>query len=141
VRKPTVVQFEITGNNGAVLHDFYAGLFGWETRDTGTANYGRILSREAGLSGAIGESWDGGPGQLTIFVEVDDLEVALARAEELGGRVISAPPRAEHSKAEATGRYYQVASANIRFAFVADPAGHVIGLSQGLQRGLEAFER
>ena len=36
-------------------------------------------------------------------------------------------------------RAYEVAEAGISFSFVADPEGHVIGLSQGLQHALGAF--
>ena len=122
---PTVIQFEITGPHGGALQHFYAHLFDWPIQQTGTAGYGRVPPAAGSIPGAIGPSWDGGPGQLTVYVEVDDLDATLARAVELGGRLVGAPV----AKPEA----------NLRFAFVADPAGHVIALAQGLQAALERF--
>ena len=122
---PAVIQFEITGPDGAALQQFYARLFDWPIQQTGTSGYGRVPPTAGSIPGAVGPSWDGGPGQLTIYVEVDDLDATLARAVELGGRPVGAPL----AKPEA----------NLRFAFVADPAGHVIALAQGLQAALERF--
>lgn len=46
---PSVVQFEITGQNSATLQRFYARLFGWPMRETGSSDYARVLAREAGI--------------------------------------------------------------------------------------------
>lgn len=78
---------------------------------------------------------------MTILVEMADLEETLSLAEELGGTVIGASSGRAGQKAQWRGRYYEVPQAGIRFAYVADPEGHVVGLAQGLQRGLELFER
>jgi predicted enzyme related to lactoylglutathione lyase len=138
--KPVVVQFEITGSNGAALKRFYSGLFGWESdqRTRTTPNFSRTLSKETGLAGAIADSWDGGPGQVTVFVDVADLEATLVGAEELGGRVLPTAPR-QGGPVEARGQYYDVPARGMRFAYVADPEGHVIGVAQGLQHALELF--
>jgi predicted enzyme related to lactoylglutathione lyase len=121
MNKPAVVQFEITGQDSAALQRFYSGLFGWEIHPTTTPGYGRVRPGAQGISGAIGGSWEGGAGQLTVFVEVTNLHEALSRAAELGGQVI--------------GGLQAVPQTGMTFAYVADPAGHVVGLSQGLQRG------
>jgi predicted enzyme related to lactoylglutathione lyase len=135
-----VVQFEITGRDSVALRRFYAILFGWTMRTTGSLAYSRVLSDDAGIPGAVGDSWDGGPGQATIVVEVDNLEGTLDLAEVLGGKAIGASATRDGQKAEWRGRYYEVPQTGIRFAYVADPDGHVVGIAQGLQRALAQFE-
>ena len=137
MRKPLVVQFEITGRDPGRLHSFYRSLFGWQLQDTAgghSADYKRTSAAESGIPGAIGptrsgpnaareQDWDGGSGQLTVYVEVDDIEEAVSQAEALGGTVVS-------PVFEARGRQLLV-------AFIADPEGHVIGLSQGLRNAIK----
>src|SRR6266571_3280797 len=53
--------------------------------------WARRSGREKGIAGGIGASQDGGPGQLTFYVEVDDPAAYLARAEKLGGKTIVPP--------------------------------------------------
>jgi predicted enzyme related to lactoylglutathione lyase len=123
---PTVVQFEITGRDGDALSRFYARLFGWEMQETGTPGYYRVVANDMGISGAVGPSWDGGPGQVTVLVEVADLQETLSRAEALGGTRCGEP--------------HEVPKAGLTFTYVTDPEGHVVGLAQGLQRALAQFE-
>jgi uncharacterized protein len=137
MNKPLVVQFEITGRDAGRLHRFYRNLFGWHLQDTPgghSAGYKRTSAAETGLPGAIGptrsgpngareQDWDGGSGQLTVYIEVDDIEETLSQAEKLGGKVV-AP-------------LYDVPGTPLRVAFIADPEGHVIGLSQGLQNAIK----
>jgi predicted enzyme related to lactoylglutathione lyase len=140
--QPAVIQFEITGANSDVLQRFYADLFGWNMQSTGTPGYARTLARDSGIPGAIGGSWDGGPGHVTVYIEVADLQQALARAEQLGGKVIemtSQNPVDRVAQWSAEHRAFEVPEAGISFAFIADPEGHVIGLSQGLQHALDQF--
>ncbi|MBV8715264.1 MAG: hypothetical protein JO020_20860 [Chloroflexi bacterium] len=141
---PAVVQFEITGADSANLQRFYGSLFGWQANPTGTPGYARILGSQSGIPGAIGPSWDGGRGQLTVYVEVPDLQQTLAHAEQLGGRVIGAPSEdARRVKRVAQWspelRAHVVPGAGISFSFVADPEGHVVAVSQGLEPALGQF--
>ena len=62
-----------------------------------------------------GPAPDGGAGWVTFYVSVADLDATLAKAVDLGGSVV-AP---KFSPAPETW-----------LAMVADPEGHVIGLSQ-----------
>ena len=132
MNKPTVVQFEITGRDAQALQHFYASLFGWDMR--GRPGYERTSAAETGLPGAIGstrsgpnggrdDGWDGGSGQLTVYVEVADLKATLSAAEQLGGKIV-AP-------------MYELPGRQLAVAFIADPEGHVVGVSQGLQRAIE----
>ena len=110
-----VAWFEIVGPDAKRLQDYYGALFGWsmEVMD----GYGVVAPAEHGIGGGIGPSQDGGKGMVTFYVEVDDVAAALARAQELGGKVVSSPA--------------DVPGMNLTIAFFADPDGHVVGLSHG----------
>jgi predicted enzyme related to lactoylglutathione lyase len=64
---------------------------------------------EAGVSGGIS---GGGPG-LTFYVQVPDMEAALARAAAAGGKVLREPAEV---------------APNVMIAFFADPEGNEVGL-------------
>jgi uncharacterized protein len=92
-----VVHFEIVGKDGARLHDYYAKLFGWEIQADNPMGYG-IVAREgnlnadgAGIGGGVGGGPEGYPGHVTFYVEVPDVEAALAQAESLGGTRMMGP--------------------------------------------------
>lgn len=112
-----VVWFDIVGSDGARLRQFYADLFGWRISEQGDADYGLVAAEAPGIAGGIGRSQDGGPGYVTVYVEVDDLKAYLARAEELGGKEIVPPT--------------EVPGWDLTFALFADPDGHVVGLARG----------
>ena len=115
---PAVAWFEVTGRDGEALQRFYASLFGWEIQDPGDdSGYGLVTAAANGIGGGIGASQDGGPGQVTFYVEVDDPEAYLAKVQELGGTTIVPPTHIEQF--------------GLTFAFFADPEGHVVGLSKG----------
>lgn len=54
---------------------------------------------------------------MTFYIEVDDPAAYLARAEKLGGTTIMPP--------------MELKQFNLTFAYLADPGGHVTGLSKG----------
>jgi uncharacterized protein len=110
--------FEIVGKDGAALRKFYGDLFDWniDVAQTGT-DYGLVAASPKGIAGGIGRSENGGPGHVTVYVEVDDLQKYLTKAESLGGRTV-APPM-------------DIPGWNLSIAFMSDPEGHLIGLSKG----------
>jgi predicted enzyme related to lactoylglutathione lyase len=63
----------------------------------------------------IGDSQDGGAGHVTGYVTVDDIDATLARATELGGSVV-------------VPKFSPGPGATL--ALVADPEGHVLGLTE-----------
>ncbi len=77
-----VTWFEIHGS--ADLQRFYADLFDWHVDANNPMSYGMIDTHgEGGINGGIAtdeESW------VTVYVEVDDLQAAIDKAEQLGGR-------------------------------------------------------
>jgi predicted enzyme related to lactoylglutathione lyase len=118
---PTVAWFEVTGQDGSALQDFYGKLFDWQIHDTGdSSGYGLVAAAEKGIGGGIGPAQDGGAGQVTFYVEVDDPAAYLEKVERLGGKTVVPPTELEQF--------------GLTFAFFADPEGHVVGLSKGAVR-------
>jgi uncharacterized protein len=113
-----VVHFEITGREASRLQGFYRELFGWSVNADNPNNYGQVDTgtddREIG--GGIGAAQEGGPGWVTIYVEVPDLEATLRQAERLGGRRLAGPMEVPGGP---------------KLALFADPEGHPIGLVDG----------
>ena len=116
-----VVHFEVIGKDGEKLRSYFSELFGWEFGDTvGPTNYaavpreGNTNADGAGIGGGVGTAPEGYGGHVTLYVEVPDVEAALAKAESLGGTRMMGPDK--------------VPEADIEIALFTDPEGHVIGL-------------
>jgi len=102
-----VVHFEILGRDL-----FYGDLFGWELNVLDQMNYALVEAGERGIGGGIGKT-DEGAGHVTFYIEVDDPQAYLDRAERLGGTTIMP---------------VTVIPDMVTFALVADPEGHVVGV-------------
>jgi predicted enzyme related to lactoylglutathione lyase len=112
-----VVRFEVIGKDADLLQSYYSELFGWKIEHTAVAGYGLVEPNTAGgIPGGIGAShipdYDG---HVTFYVEVPDVEAALANAVELGGQRIFGPN--EVTEGVVLGQ-------------LLDPEGHMIGLLQ-----------
>ena len=117
-----VVHFEIIGKDGEALHKYYSELFGWEIDADNPMNYG-MVAREGNVN-AEGVGIGGGvagyadfPSRVTFYVEVPDVEEALAKAESLGGTRIMGP---------------DTFADQVELGQFADPEGHVIGVVKPL---------
>ena len=122
-----VVHFEVVGQDGKKLIDYYSQLFGWEIDASNEMGYG-IVSREgntnaegAGIGGGVfGMSGHGGggsgEGHVTFYVEVPSVEEALVTAESLGGSRVMGPDT--------------VPGGGPTLGQFRDPEGHLIGLVQ-----------
>ena len=116
-----VVHFEVVGKDGEGLRSYYSELFGWEFGDVmGPTNYA-VLPREentnadgVGIGGGVGTGPEGYEGHVTFYVEVPDVEAALAKAESLGGSRMMGPDK--------------VPEAGIEIGLFTDPEGHTIGV-------------
>ena len=118
-----VVHFEVIGKDAARLQSYYSELFGWEIDANNPLNYG-VIAREgntnpdgAGIGGGVAS----GPtpdyaGHVTFYVEVPDVEAALAKAESLGGTRVFGPGKVPETEVE-LGQF-------------TDPEGHLIGLTK-----------
>jgi uncharacterized protein len=117
-----VVHFEIIGKDAEKLHSYYAELFGWEIDASNPMKYG-IVARDGnvnpdgiGIGGGIGTGPEGYDGHVTFYVEVPDVEAALAQAESLGGSRMMGPEQVMEG---------------VEIGLFTDPEGHVIGLLKG----------
>ncbi len=105
--------FEVAGKDREALKGFYSGLFDWQMTDAEQMPYSMINASEGGIPGGIGAAPEGHPGHVTFYVQVDDIEAALAKAESLGGKRAMGP-------VELPG--------GGQIAMFSDPEGHEVGL-------------
>src|SRR5215216_8060373 len=119
-----VVHFEVIGKDGERLRSYYSELFGWEFGDVvGPTNYavvqrdGNVNAEGVGIGGGVGSGPEGYEGHVTFYVEVPDVEGALAKAEELGGTRVMGP---------------ETMMDQIELGLFTDPEGHVIGVVKSL---------
>lgn len=85
-----VVHWELMSKDPARVASFYEQIFGWQVRHMPELNY-RIVETgaEAGINGGIvkperPEPW---PGNMTLYIAVDDLEAYRKRIVAAGGEV------------------------------------------------------
>lgn len=110
-----VIHFEVVGRDGPALQQFYSRLFGWEFDTSNPGGYGMTDHEKTGVVIGVGATPDGSAGHVTGYVTVPDVDAALARAAELGGTVVMP-------------KFSPGGGATL--ALLADPEGHVIGLTQ-----------
>src|SRR5919199_1544036 len=107
-----VVHFEISGKDVTGLGRFYKDVFGSEITPVPTMNYETIApGGQGGIGGGIGHT--DGPGRVTFYIQVDDLDAALDRIQRLGGKIVMPPIEIPNV---------------VGLAMFADPEGHIIGL-------------
>lgn len=118
-----VVHFEVIGKDGEKLRGYYAELFGWQIDASNPMNYG-IVTRESnvnadgvGIGGGVGQGPDGYEGHVTFYIEVPDVEAALAKAESLGGTRLMGPDQVPDGPE--LGQF-------------ADPEGNLIGVVKSM---------
>jgi hypothetical protein len=118
-----VVHFEVMGRDVEKLRAFYAALFDWQINADNPVQYG-IVDRESnvngegvGIGGGIGQMPEGHPGYSTFYVEVPDVEAALAKAEGLGGTRLMGPEKVMD---------------RIEIGMFNDPEGHLVGVVKGM---------
>jgi predicted enzyme related to lactoylglutathione lyase len=114
-----VVHFEIIGKDAQKLRSYYSELFGWEIDSDNPMSFG-IVQRDgntnadgAGIGGGIGTGPEGYSGHVTFYIEVPDVEAALAKAESLGGTRTMGPEKVMEQ---------------VEIGLFNDPEGHVIGV-------------
>src|SRR6266571_4040836 len=119
-----VVHFEIIGKDAGKLQSYYSDLFGWRIDANNPMNYG-VVPREGntnadgiGIGGGIGGGIEGYDGHVTFYVEVPDVEAALAKAQSLGGARMMGPDKVMDQ---------------VEIGLFTDPEGHTIGVVRNLQ--------
>jgi len=121
-----VVHFEIIGKDGEKLQRYYGELFGWEIDSNNPMKYGTVQREgntnadRVGIGGGVGSGPEGYDGHVTFYIEVPDVEAALAKAEELGGSRVMGPDEVMEG---------------LEIGLFTDPEGHVVGVvSRGQAR-------
>ena len=121
-----VVHFEVIGKDGAALRSYYSDLFGWQIDADNPMNYG-IVQRDgnvsadgSGIGGGVGQGPEGYGGHVTFYIEVPDVEGALAKAESLGGTRVMGPEQIMET---------------VELGQFTDPEGHLIGVLKTTPRG------
>src|ERR1700710_2806989 len=116
-----VVHFEVVGKDGDKLKSYYAEMFDWEVKDDNPMKYGLVDAAAGsvgpGIAGGIGQGPEGYEGHITFYVEVPDVEAALAKAEGLGGTRMMGPEQVMEG---------------LVIGLFTDPEGHVIGVMQSV---------
>jgi len=118
-----VVHFEIMGTDAKALRTFYSGLFGWDVNADNPMDYGMVdrdsntNAEGVGIGGGIGAMPGGEQGYVTVYIEVPDVEAALAKAESLGGTRLMGPEQPMEG---------------LEIGLFADPEGHPVGVVKGM---------
>ena len=114
-----VVHFEVIGKDGDRLQSYYSELFGWEITADNPMNYGLVQREDnvsaegVGIGGGVGQGPEGYDGHVTFYIEVPDVEAALAKAEELGGSRVMGPEKIMDQ---------------VELGQFTDPEGHLVGV-------------
>lgn len=111
-----VARFEIAATDLQTVRRFYTSLFDWQIPAENPGRYA-VVDTGNGIGGFIFRAEPGIPTFVTFYVEVDDVDATLDKAERLGGTVY-VPPTPSPIDGEAT------------FAVFGDPEGNIVGLVQ-----------
>ena len=121
-----VVHFEIIGTDGEKLQSYYSELLGWDIDADNEMKYG-VVAREGntnsdgvGIGGGVAGGPEGYTGHVTFYVQVADVEAALAKAESLGGTRMMGPDEVMDG---------------LVIGLFNDPEGHVVGVMTGSGSG------
>ncbi len=112
-----IVHAEVVGKDGPKLQKFYGELFDWKQNTDFPGGYAMTDPADSGIILGTGPAPDGSAGWVTFYITVANIEATLAKAESLGGKTVMP----KFSPAPETF-----------LAMVADPEGHIVGLSEGV---------
>jgi uncharacterized protein len=110
-----IVHAEIRSTDPDATRKFFGDLLGWTYPDQGAIPGYTFV--DTGVPDALYTAispLQGGSDLVTFFIAVDDVDSAVNRARELGGRVVQEPQHVP----------------GVAFALIADPQGHVVGLTK-----------
>ena len=111
-----VVHWELMSKDPAKVSAFYEKIFGWKIQHRPEMNY-RIVDTggEGGINGGILKPEREGPwpGNMTLYIAVDDLAAYRKRVVEAGGKI-----HVEEEEVPGMGA----------FSLFADPEGRMMGL-------------
>ena len=108
-----VTTFEITGTDIQALGEFYQRAFDWKLGAPQPAYTMAYPAENEKVVGVLTPVRPGTPTHAMFYVQVGDIDAALAKVERLGGRTVL--PRVGVPDGPTIGRF-------------ADPEGNVVGL-------------
>ena len=115
-------HIEIPADDPGRAQRFYEGLFGWKFRAMdGYPDYFlyNTAAGEDAVGGAIGKRDVSAPHEVRNYIHAESIEDSVAKAKELGGRIIQ-------DRAEVAGQGW--------YAVLADTEGNQFAIWQPLQR-------
>jgi predicted enzyme related to lactoylglutathione lyase len=115
----TIVHLEFSAKDPNAAGKFYGELFGWKIDFMEEMDYVTYQITEelgGGFLDISNENYN--VGDIIPYVSTPDIEGTLAKAEELGGKILQ-------PKTEIPGIGW--------FAFFADPTGNRVGIYSGLE--------
>lgn len=108
-----VIHAEIRSSDPDATRTFFGELFGWGYSDGAFPGYSFVdTGAEGAIPTAIGPL-QGGADAVLFFIGVSDVEATLARAVELGGRIVQPAQQVP----------------GVTFGVFADPQGHAVGVA------------
>jgi predicted enzyme related to lactoylglutathione lyase len=115
------VHIEFSATDPAQSAEFYSNLFGWEMHNIPEFDYwtfGTVEGQGGGFNkvGSTQGSFEVKPGDVIAYVNTDDIEGDLAKAQELGGTIVT-------PKMEIPGIGW--------YGIFRDPTGNQVGLYTG----------
>ena len=109
-----VVRWQIVAKEPEKVAEFYSRLFGWRVNADNALGYRQFESDNGrGIPGGVWPRGEERHNLVQVYVEVDDIDAYLAKAESLGARILV--PRQEMPDGDA-------------LALLIDPAGLSVGL-------------
>ena len=108
-----VIHAEIRSADPDATRAFFAELFGWTYSDGAFPGYTFV---DTGVEGAIPTAispLQGDDDAVLFFIGVQDVEATLARAEELGGKIVQPAQQVP----------------GVTFGVLADAQGHLVGVA------------
>ena len=113
----TICWNELATKDAGAAKNFYSELFGWKVKDSqaGGMDYSEITQNDKPFGGIMQMTAEFGemPSHWMAYVAVDDVDAAVKRVEELGGKVCMPPSDIPHVG---------------RFSVITDPTGANISI-------------
>lgn len=110
-----ITWWEIGVKDAGKAKEFYGKLFEWKIEEMGAMKgYHSVDTGGEGINGGIFQTPSDVPNYVSIYVEVDNLQAYLDRAQKLGGKLIVPPT--------------EIPGGSGSFAMFMDPEGNPIGL-------------
>ena len=118
--KGSITHIEFPADDIERAKRFYGAVAGWEFSEMeGLPNYWLFRTSDT-AGGGLGKRGETVANDVRVYIDVDNLEEAIAAASANGGKVVTPP-----SPVPGFGRY----------AAVLDPEGNEIGLFEGAPSG------